>query len=183
MLLHLFMFGWFFTMLVAGMLNPLGNMRLMNLIRNAFQEGGLEYVGRAFESGNVLLAAAAIFANNYLVQTLALTLAVSLIVPFAGLIKTLASFTLAGFGMAPIWSNLLPVLPAHSITIAVELEAYVVACFAVVLWPVYVVRAVWRSNIREVLHGLSIVGGAAVVTGVILGVAALYEAVTLMTLR
>ena len=180
---HVVFFGLFLGVMVAGTAMPLANMRLMNVIQNIFQEGDLQYVGDAYASGNILDAAEATFINNYVRQTLVLTLAVSVVVPFFGLVKTALSFALAGFGMAPIWTSAIQVLPFHSITIALELEAYIVACFAVTLWPVYIVLGVAHRRVGDFAQGLAIMGSTAIVTAVLLALAALYEAATLILLR
>lgn len=180
---HIVFFGMFLSVMAVGAALPLANMRLMNFIQGIFQEGHLQYVGDAYASGNILRAAAATFVNNYVHQTLLLTLAASVVVPFFGLLKTAASFVLAGFGMAPIWTATIQVLPFHAVTIALELEAYVVACFAVTLWPVYLVLAVARRRAVLVVHGAAIMGSTAVVTAILLALAALYEAASLIILR
>jgi hypothetical protein len=64
---------------------------------------------------------------------------------------------------------------------ALELEAYILASFVVLVWPLRLWRAVTGGAFgREVFTGLRILLGGAIVTGVMLAAAALYEAVTLI---
>jgi hypothetical protein len=180
---HVVFLGLFVVVMVLGASMPLMNLRLMSAIQDIFMEGDLKYVGDAYASGNIWHAAFATFANNYVDQTLSYTLGASLFIPFFGLLKNAASFALAGFGMAPIWTSTLPVLPAHSITIALELEAYVIACFAVTLWPVFIVLAARDRDTALIRRGLALMMGTALLTGILLAIAGLYEATTLILLR
>ena len=69
----------------------------------------------------------------------------------------------------------------HSITMTLELEAYVVACFAVALGPVRIVQGFFRKALGSGLRAaLEIAAGGAVLCAVMLAGAALYEAVTLI---
>jgi hypothetical protein len=180
---HVILLGLFLAFMLAGALMPLMNLRLMVIIQGIFAEGDLKYVGDAYASGNVWSAAVATFVNNYLHQTLYYTLIASLFIPFFGLLKNVASFALAGFGMAPIWTSTLPVLPFHSITIALELEAYVVACFAVTLWPVMIVLAIRQRDAEYITRGATLMASTAVMAALLLAFAALYEAASLILLR
>lgn len=179
---HAVFFGMFLVVMMVGASFPRANMHLMNFIQGIFLEGHLQYVGDAYASGNIIRAAIATFFNNYVQQTLLYTLAASVIVPFLGLLKTTASFLITGFGMAPIWTSTIQLLPFHAITIGIELEAYIVACFAVTLWPVYIVLAIVRRRLALVGHGAAIMVSAAIVSGVLLALGALYEAASLILL-
>jgi hypothetical protein len=71
----------------------------------------------------------------------------------------------------------------HSVTITLELEAYVLASFAALLFAANVVQGFrQRQLLRCIARGLEIVFAAALLTGVLLGLAALYEATTLILL-
>lgn len=179
--MHVFLYGGLFLLMVVGFLFPMGNVIAQEYIGHAFTEGELGYVGRAYESGNIPLAAAATWVNNYLLQTVALTIGLSVIVPFLGVLKAWASFAGAGFGMTPLWSGMSGMLIFHSITMVLELEAYVFACVTVVLFWMKVYRCV-RAGER-IMEAASLLFAGTVISGVMLAIAALYEAATLILLR
>jgi hypothetical protein len=178
---HVALYGVFFSFMVAGAEFPLLNYRLTEYMRGVFAEGGLSYIGDAYASQNILDAALATYYNNYVVQTLGYTFLISLPPLALGVFKTAASFALVGFAMTPIWAGAATGYMFHSLTMALELEAYILASFVVLVWPLRLWRAVTGGAFgREVFTGLRILLGGAIVTGVMLAAAALYEAVTLI---
>lgn len=181
--LHRFFYGVFFFAMVAALLLPQMNALVLDYITHAFSEGSLGYVGRAYQSGNVLAAAAATWVNNFLLQTVVLTVLVSFIVPCVGLLKTLASFALVGFGMAPIWSGMASSYTFHSITMTLELEAYIYACAAVVIFWMQIGAAARRRSLAPAKDGLRVIASGTLLAGIMLAVAGLYEAATLILLR
>jgi hypothetical protein len=182
--LHAGLYGLLFCSMLAGLANPLANYRMVRVLSTVFSEGDLSHVGQAYESGNILLAAWATFYNNFIVQTLLMTFGIS-VVPFApGLLKTALSFALVGFVMAPVWAGAAGGLTYHSITMVLELEAYIVACFAVVVWPLRLVDGLRTDALHlHVRRAAHVVGGAVLLSALMLAIAALYEAVTLITFR
>ena len=181
--MHVWMYGSFFFSMALAIALPQLNALAMEYVRQAFTEGSLSYVGNAYRGGNVLLAAAATWANNYLLQTVALTVLLSILVPCIGLLKTLASFVLTGVGMAPIWSGMAAHFTYHSITMILELEAYIYACVAVVIFWEHILGALRRRSLAPVKDGFRILGSATLLAGVMLAIAGLYEATTLILLR
>lgn len=181
--MHIFLYGAFFFSMRAAIANPLLTWRITQYIEAVFTHGGLSYVGEAYASGNVPRAAWATFYNNYIEQTLGLTFLISLFPIPLGIIKTLLSFMLVGGAMAPMWVGASQGYVLHSITMALELEAYIVACFAVAAWTLYVVEG-WRNRSfrRNLKTGLLMLVSAMMLTGIMLAVAALYEAFTLIHL-
>ena len=179
--LHLLLYGVLFTFMFAGLNFPLHNYRFTEIVANIFSEGDLQHVGDAYASGSVLSATWATFYNNYIDQTLLLVYAISLIaIPF-GVIKTALSFALVGFVMVPVWVGQNAGYSYHSITMVLELQAYILACFAVVMWPVFLLWGLARNNFREeAKSGLFVMLHSALLVGIILLVAAFYEAVTLI---
>lgn len=182
--LHGLCYGlWFSWMLVAREF-PLTNMRLMQLVRITFSEGDLSYIGTAYASGDIWMATLATFFHNYVVQTLALTIIPSFIIPFWGLLKNLLSFMLIGFAMAPIWIGISEGYIYHSITMVVELEGYILASFMVTRLPIRCFKGFFaRSFWSEYLSGLRVIASGTLLVGIILAVAALYEAATLIALH
>jgi hypothetical protein len=93
------------------------------------------------------------------------------------------SFLLIGGAMAPAWSGSAAMLMLHSITMVLELEAYILACFAITAWPLTLLAGIWsRQFLDSLKRGVLMLLSAMVVTGVLLAVAALYEALTLIHL-
>lgn len=182
--LHLMLYGGFFVMMAAPLAYPFANVIMQNYITHTFSQGGLGYVGQAYQSGNIGLAAAATWVNNYLLQTVALTVISSLIIPLVGVLKTLVSFAMAGFGMTPIWSGMAGTLVFHSITMVLELEGYIFACVAVCVFWFDLVGGMRSGEGRARIAGaFKVLGAGTALSGVMLAIAALYEATTLILLH
>ncbi len=179
--LHILMYPTFFGAMAAGLCLPELNYRLTEYLGYVFTQGELSYVGDAYASGDILKATGATFLNNYVVQTLGLTFAISIFPIPLGVLKTLVSFGMVGFGMAPLWYGAAAGYAYHSITMVLELEAYVLACFTVTVWPIHW----WRTLTgpapgREFFLNLRLFLGGALLAGIMLALAALYEATTLI---
>ncbi|NLV46998.1 MAG: hypothetical protein GXY07_21155 [Candidatus Hydrogenedentes bacterium] len=180
---HLFFYGAFFLIMWAVMYNPLLAYRTKQYIEAVFEVGGLGHVGFAYDSRRISYAAWMTFYNNYIEQTLLLTFSISLFPIPLGLIKNLLSFLLVGGAMSPLWVGSSDMLVMHSITMATELEAYILACFAITAWPVMLVSGIRnRSFLKALKQGLLMLLSAMVFTGILLAIAAVYEALTLIHL-
>lgn len=198
--LHVGLYGIFFGAMAMGLALPAMNRMLVQGVAAVFTEGSLEYISSAYMSGDIAHAAFATFYNNYVVQTLGLTffptltmwagggslplaLAIVLVwVPF-GVLKTGFSFALAGFVMAPAWIGVAERYTFHGITMILELEAYILACFAVVLWSSYFLRAIaTRHWLADGGMAIRILTAGMVLSGVGLAIAAFYEAASLILL-
>ncbi len=172
----------FFLFIFYGINDPNTHREIVYYINHVFSEGELSYIGQAYAQKNILQAAITTFHNNFWVQTFLLTILISIPPLMLGVFKTLISFAFAGFAMAPIWCDTASKLTFHSITIGLELEAYIIAVFGVVMWTFYF----WNGIItrREILKkfktGLKILIGATVASGTILAISAFYEAFTLI---
>lgn len=178
------LYGVFFAAMLAAYFMPLASMRFMAFIGREFAEGKLSYIGEAYRSGDILMAAAATFVHNFFQATVLLTMLPSLFIPFAGFVKNLLTFAAVGFVMAPQWTGSVSTLVYHSITMVLELEAYIVAAFAVVVLPISAFAGIRRDTPLEGLRqGFKVVVGATILAGVLLAVAALYEATTIILLR
>jgi len=118
------------------------------------------------------------------VQTLVMTMLISMCGIPVGVLKTLGSFLLAGLALSPIWVDGASGYVFHSVTMAMEFEGYIIACFAMLVWTVRVCRAltVPGGRLRELAGGVRVIFAAALASGVVLAVAALYEAATLILL-
>ncbi|NLN92483.1 MAG: hypothetical protein GX130_04125 [Candidatus Hydrogenedens sp.] len=179
---HFFMYAAFFFAMHTTLHYPAIAFHLKRYIMDTFSQGGLEFIGSAYDAGNVFQAAWATFYNNYIDQTLFMTFGWSLLIP-VGVMKTLGSFILVGGVMAPMWVGTPLVLIFHSLTMIVELEAYIIASFAVLLWPYILIRGIRNKAFGSaVKKGVAILFNAALLTAVILMAAAFYEALTLIKL-
>lgn len=179
-LLHLGGFGVFFGAMAAGLTHPVWQLYMQDFVAAEFTDGKLGYVGKAYSDGHIPLAALATFANNYLVQTLGLTVAPSLVIPFFGVFKTAATFLVTGFVLAPVWAETASMYVFHSITMALELEAYLLATYGACLYGLSLFRSARANDWNTALGGLATIGSLAVLSGILLAVAALYEAATLI---
>ena len=173
--------AWILGVLIA-IRHPLANAVGRDYIGHVFQDGYLSYVGSAYAKGDIGLAAVTTFINNCLWQTYVLTLAISVVIPFAGLFKNMLSFTLASFVLAPVWTNSSDHFTLHSVTVALEIEAYILATFSACVFPCILIRGmVMRSSPAATFkQAFAQLGSCAVYVGIVLAIAALYEAVTLI---
>ena len=200
--LHIFLFGAFFAAMAIGMRDPELNHLFTEYASHTFTDGGLKYVGDAYQSGDIPRAAHATFHNNFVMQTLLFTSGSSLVVPlFTGVVKTLASFVVVGFAMAPLWAETASGMSYHVLTLVLELPPYVLAAFGVSIWSIYALRFLW-SPIRlwylgdkargepiieeaamQLPRGLLVLAVCTALSGLFLYVAAWYEAATLILFR
>lgn len=182
--LHVLLYGALFTSMAAGLLQPRMTYHAMRFTQNVFSEGDLGYIGRAYQSGNILMATVATLRQNYVIGTCLYTVLPSLFIPFAGVFKNLMSFVFVGWVMTPLWTGSLAQNTYHSITLTLELEAYVLISFAISILPLRVFQGLreggWASQYTA---GLRAIAGAVVLIGLLLTIAALYEATTLILLN
>jgi len=181
--MHVLMYGVFFLMMLLAVKYPIATMRIEHYVGEELSEGSLRHIGAAYASRDVMLAAVVTFAHNYFLATLLYTIVLSLVVPFGGVIKNLLTFMVVGFAMSPLWLGAAWGMSFHSITMAVELGAYIVASFAVAVLPIRAVEGFSRGEFwPQLRRGLQTVWGAALISGSMLAFAALYEAATLILL-
>lgn len=200
--LHFTFFGVFFGAMALGLLDTELNYFFTQYAAHEFTDGGLKYVGDAYESGNIPRAAHATFYNNFVLQTLYLSAGLSLVPPFIiGLIKIMLSFVVVGFAMAPLWTETAGGMTYHALTLALELPPYVLAGFGAAVWAQCVWRFLWspmrvwylgdkaltepiiQDAARQLPRGLLVLAGTTLVSGLFLYGAAWYEAVTLILFR
>ena len=183
--LHGLLYVLFFYAMLAGFLLPEANYEVIHYVTDVFSKSGdLGYIGDAYASRDILRAALATFDNNYVQQTLVMTFLLSLSGIPLGVLKTLGSFLLAGLALSPIWVDGASGYVFHSATMALEFEGYIIACFAVLVWTIRVYRTLTVSGgrLREFGGGIAVLFAAALASGMVLAVAALYEATTLILL-
>jgi hypothetical protein len=181
--MHVFLYGVFFLSMAPALRSPFLNVMMQEYIRHTFTEGSLWYVGEAYGSGNVIRAAAATWVNNFFVQTAGLTMLLSVIVPMVGVLTTAANFAIAGLGMTPLWSGMPGLFVPHSITMVLELEAYIYACVAVAAFWLGIVRGIREGKFADAAHESAMtLLSATLLAGTMLAVAAAYEAASLLLL-
>ena len=181
--MHVLMYGVFFLMMLLAVNYPIATMRIEHYVGEELTKGSLRHIGAAYASGDVMLAAVVTFAHNFFLATLLYTIVLSLVVPFGGVIKNLLTFMVVGFVMAPLWLGSAWGMSFHSITMAIELGAYIVASFAVAVLPIRAAQGFSRGEFwPQFVRGLQTVWGAVLISGSMLAAAALYEAATLILL-
>lgn len=180
---HIICYGTFIAAMCAGLADPLGNMQMLDFVRAQFSEGGLAYVGDAYLSGDIIAAANATWVNNYLLQTVLMTIVPSVLPVALGFFKTLVSFGMVGFAMAPGWTDTISGYTFHSGTMVLELEPYVLVAYVVLLWPKWFFQGIFvtRDFGARLARWINLVFEAAVVSGILLYLAAIYEGITLIT--
>ncbi len=179
-----FFYAVFFVNLFTAIYDPETHRLVIYYITHVFSKGDLQYIGEAYTQGDIIRAAVTTFHNNFWVQTFLLTILISIPPFLLGVFKTFISFAFAGFAMSPIWVGTASRFTFHSITIVLELEAYILAVFAVVVWTYSFWNAVFtRKQFRQkVLNGLRVIVSAIIISGCILAIAGLYEALTIILL-
>ncbi len=182
-LTHLAAYGIFFSMSLLGLLVPQIPIVLTRMVETMFTTGDLSYIGAAYASGNILRATVATFVNNYCMATVLLTFLPSLFIPLAGVFKTLLSFAMVGLVFAPVRTGIADPMVYHVITMTLELEAYILASFAVILYTARTAKGLFTGSLnREFPRALTLIVVALIVTGLQLLLAAFYEAATLIWL-
>ena len=200
-ILNLVLFGGFFGAMAMGIQDAEMNYFFTQFASFQFEEGGLKYVGEAYDSGNMARAAHATFWNNFTNQTFLWGTMPSLLVPGFGVFKFLASFVVVGFVMAPVWAGTASGMTYHAITLGLELPPYVLACFGMAVWAFAVLNLIWspvrvfylgdkakgvpvvEEAANQLPRALRILAGATFLTGIMLYIAAWYEAITLILFR
>ena len=149
-----------------------------------FSEGELSYVGAAYASKSIVSAAGATFMHNFFTATIKITVLPSLVFLGWGILKTAGSLALVGFIMAPLWVGTLTGYTYHSITMGIEIEAYIVVTFVTTVYALRLMRGVFQERFgANFVTGLRVIAGGVVAGAVLLFIAAFYEAATLILFR
>ncbi len=186
----------FLYVMLAGILAPRANFAASQWVFETFSEGALKELGQAYIDGNIPLAAWETFQNNFIVQTVLMSTLPSLVIPMFGVAKTLLSLTVVGFAMAPVWSGGASAMTFHWVTIAIELQAYILVSFGICVYTHQIWRVLvnhFRGEVEEEeeeeatkLHGFRFgfeaLASATMYACLALAIAAIYEAVTLIAM-
>src|SRR5271157_2025376 len=141
---HLVYFGLFVVGAVAIYQLPTLNTVLMAAIQGELSskgQGVLAVAGRAYGSGNMIYAAVVTFSINFFLGSLAMITLPSMIIPGAGALLAAFRATLWGLLLGPSQVTLAYVMKAHSGTLLLEGEGYILAAFFALLIPIYLFRS------------------------------------------
>ncbi len=174
-------FALFFGVMWLAHRNPVLYGRILAIFMSAAAEGPFGAVIEGIEQGNIPLAAIKIWLWNFGVGTLVTAVLPSIVIPFFAILKQTLTFGVIGYITAPLFMGIGSVYVYHVITVALELQGYIFASFGCVMWPVYLVRGIKQRNFRAIaIQGIKVMASCALLAGVILAVAAAYEAVTII---
>ncbi len=178
--LHAFFFGTFLLMAAIVYFVPAVQSLMIGAVQDevAGGRGPLGFAGKAYLSGSIPLAALATLGVNFILGTVLVISLPSIIVPGCGSLVMLVRSVMVGLMLAPTSVRMAGVMVPHSLTILVELEAYIVATFFALMVPIYLFRRREGPTVpdrygRALLLNLQ---GLLLVLA-ILAVAAVYEAV------
>jgi hypothetical protein len=178
--LHAVVFGTYVVASVAGYAVPELQGLLGSAILQSIQSGSgpLGIAGKAYGTGNILIAAAVTLGINFLFGSVAVITAPSFVVPGAGVLMTWFRSGVLGLVLAPTGLRLAQVGLPHSFTILVEMEAYIVAAFFALLIPIYLFRKREGPTVlRRWGRALMLNVKSLAVVFILLAVAGLYEAI------
>lgn len=178
--LHLIYFGLCLVCMLLIYEFPDVQDALVMVLRGEIEEGSgpLAVAGRAYGSGNIALAAIVTLAINFILGSFAVITLPSVVLPGIGVLVALWRALLWGLLLAPmsLWAS--RAMVAHSGTLLLEGEAYILASFFALLIPLYLFDRQAGPTVgsrygRALLINLK--GNLLVL--VVLAVAASYEAV------
>ena len=182
--LHIFHYSTFFGSMLLATVTPVSQMRALQMLQGVFREGDLQHIFEAYASESILAAAWVTFYQNFVVSTLFAGVLPSLIIPGFAILKNTLSLIIVGYPIAPMWTGMAGMYTYHSGTMILELGAYMIASFAVLLLPIHFVKTVRTGEFKSGIgRGLYAMAGGTVFVAALLAIAALYEATTLILLN
>ncbi len=137
---HLVYFGLFVVGALVIYQLPTLHTVLMAAVQSELTSKGngvLAVAGRAYGSGNMAYAAMVTFVVNFLAGSLAVITIPSLIIPGSGALVAVFRATLWGILLGPSQVALAYAMRAHSGTLLLEGEGYILAAFFALLIPIY----------------------------------------------
>lgn len=178
LVLNALVYGLFLLGMGAALLFPELNAAM---VTSQEEDGTVDLVTSLLQ--NAWLFALTILAVNVLTVALAMILLPSMVVPFAGIVLFAYKAFTIGVILAPMDATVAKVLIPHSVTILIELQAYVLLTLGAYLLGRGWVRprTVGARNRREgYLHGLRQVGWLSLPAMALFVVGAVYEAFSLI---
>jgi hypothetical protein len=180
---NVFLFGLFVLGVLAGMAFPAVHDQLVQWLKDMTSTGPIGTASTTLEAGDIWLGAWQIFSHNYLV-TIVLAALPSLIFPpwilFVFGIQFFAfGIVLSPFSLAQSPASLLSVMG----TLVLEGEGYVIAIFATLrlvealFWPGrFGEQSAFKAYLKAAVDNAKLL----VVAGIVLAVAALFEAASIV---
>jgi len=175
--------GYFGLVIVAALVIysvPPLQTALLALVHGevASGKGVLGVAGKAYLSKNIALAAVVTLAINFLGGSLLYITVPSSIIPGIGALTAAFRALMWGILLAPTFSILALAMLPHSWTLLLEGEGYILAAFFALLIPNYMCRPDMGGGVlRRYGRALLINAQGALLTFIVLAVAACYEAV------
>jgi hypothetical protein len=184
--LHLVYFGLFMAAALAVYEAPKLQISLVSVVRHTLSDprSPLGEVAKAYQSLNIPRAAAMTFVVNFFLGSGAVITLPSLIVPGSGILTAVFRATIWGVILAPSFVLFSLGMLAHSGTLLLEGEGYILAAFFGLLVPLYLCdrakgAGLWRRYGLALLMNLK----AMILVAIVLGVAACYEAVEVILMN
>jgi hypothetical protein len=137
---HLVYFGLFVVGAVTIYQLPALHTVLMTAVQGELSSKGngvLAVAGRAYGSGNMVYAAVVTFIVNFFLGSLTMITLSSMFIPGAGALLAACRATLWGLLLGPSQVTLAYAMMAHSGTLLLEGEGYIMASFFALLIPIY----------------------------------------------
>jgi hypothetical protein len=178
--LHAVFFGMFILTAAAIYFVPSVQSMLVRAVQDEVRDGRgpLGFAGQAYLSGSIPGAAAATLAVNFFLGTVATISLPSAVVPGLGSLFMFFRSTVVGLLLAPSSVRMAGMMMPHSVTMLVELEAYIVAAFFALMIPIYLFRpAEGPTVLGRYGRALLLNAQALLPIAVILAVVAVYEAI------
>jgi hypothetical protein len=180
---NVFLFGLFVLGALAGLAFPAVHDQLVRWIDQVTTTGPISTASNTLDAGNIWLGAWQIFSHNYFV-TIVLAAIPSLIFPPWILLVFGSQFFVFGivYSIPSMVHNPVSVIPVLG-TLILEGEGYAIAIFAAMrliealLWPHrFGEQSAIKAYIKAVIDNAKLL----VVAGIVLAVAALYEAASIV---
>lgn len=142
------------------------------------ERGPLAMAGAAYGSGNIPRAAAVTFVINFFIGSVLCITLPSIVFPGVGLVIAVLRPLLWGFLLAPTTAVMALGMVPHSGTLLLEGEGYLLAAFFGLLVPIKVVQASTGDSVGHRFRRVLLLNlQACALIAVVLGVAAVYEAI------
>ncbi|GMW03256.1 MAG: hypothetical protein AMXMBFR84_43900 [Candidatus Hydrogenedentota bacterium] len=169
--------------MMAALAFPHMHLQVLQFVTEIFTQGELKSLGDAYISKNVAAATWQTWRNNFVVQTFATVLLpgfVPLLGTALGYGKMLLSLAVAGFALCPNWAGIMAGYTYHSITVAIEVEAYTIALFVIVAYAIGMIKWILFRDRHAGIQSLQGLATGIVFIGLWLALAAAYESLTLI---
>jgi hypothetical protein len=152
---HVAYFGLYVLCALAVYQLPALNTLLMAAVQGELRSEGngvLAVAGRAYGSGSIPYAAIVTFTVNFFLGSIAMITLPSMIIPGSGALVAALRATFWGLLLGPSQATIASAMMAHSGTLLVEGEGYILATFFALLIPIYMFGSNAPSPKRSLAH-------------------------------